>query len=216
MVLGQCGHSICLSCIQQIAQLPTSEQRCPTCRERVDPSNCTPNHALRDTLAAMAPPPIVQAPASPQPEELELQQQQEALQQQQAIPPNPFEACPTHGDRIRFLCATHNSLCCATCFLEDHEDCDRHPLEAARQQLEKRIIAALNDMRESGEKLQNVQMSLAERSSALMARRETVKTEVRAFFAEVRTERRSDVHLLSFSRPPSDLNILCVVCAVRT
>nr|XP_028573451.1 uncharacterized protein LOC114590979 [Podarcis muralis] len=204
VIIPECGHNFCRSCLIQCWGESEGEASCPQCREILQHRNLIPNRPLANVL-----------------EKLRLQGEKETE--------GKGKICEKHQEPLKLFCKEDESPICVVCDRsKEHKSHEVVPLEEASQEYKDQISTCLDNTKKEREKFLVFKADAEKESQDLLkqtvAEREKMVAEIRrlhqfleeqekrilAQMAEVEKEiaAKREEHLARLSRELSSLDSL--------
>ncbi|XP_053235248.1 E3 ubiquitin-protein ligase TRIM7-like [Podarcis raffonei] len=208
VIIHECGHNFCRSCLIQCWEKSEGEASCPQCRERVEQSSIRKNQQLANFVE------ITKKFSHPQGKE---EGEGKGM------------VCEKHQEPLKLFCQEDESPICVVCNVsKEHKSHEVVPLEEASQEYKDQISSCLDNVRKEREKILVFKANTEKESQDLLkqtgAEREKMVAEFRrlhqfleeqekrilAQMAEVEKEiaAKREEHLARLSRELSSLDSL--------
>ncbi|XP_053235400.1 zinc finger protein RFP-like [Podarcis raffonei] len=208
VIIHECGHNFCRSCLIQCWEKSEGEASCPQCRERVEQSSIRRNQQLANFVE------IIKKFNHPQGKE---------------EGEGKGRVCEKHQEPLKLFCKEDQSPICVVCDRsKEHKSHEVIPLEEASQEYKDQISSCLDNVRKEREKILVFKANTEKESQDLLkqtgAEREKMVAEFRqlhqfleeqekrilAQMAEVEKEiaAKREEHLARLSRELSSLDSL--------
>ncbi|XP_053235397.1 zinc finger protein RFP-like [Podarcis raffonei] len=133
VIIPECGHNFCRSCLIQYWGESEGEASCPQCREILQHRNLIPNRPLANVLEKLT----VGKPR--------LHGEKE--------PEGKGRVCEKHQEPLKLFCKEDKSPICVVCNVsKEHKSHEVIPLEEASQEYKDQISTCLDNMKKEREK----------------------------------------------------------------
>nr|XP_028576186.1 E3 ubiquitin-protein ligase TRIM7-like isoform X2 [Podarcis muralis] len=155
VIIPECGHNFCRSCLSQWWEKSEAEASCPQCREQIKQRNLIPNQPLATVLET-------------------LRAKELSLRGWETV--GGKERCETHQEPLKLFCKDHKRPICLVCDRsKEHESHKVIPLEEASQEYKKQIEAEKGKMVVEFRRLRQF---LEEQEKSLLAQMAEVEKEI--------------------------------------
>ncbi|XP_060126932.1 E3 ubiquitin-protein ligase TRIM7-like [Zootoca vivipara] len=129
VIIPECGHNFCRSCLIQCWKKSKGKAFCPQCRKIIQRRNLIPNRPLANVV-----------------EKLRLQGEKEAE--------GKGRVCEKHREPLKLFCKKDGSPICVVCHVsKKHKSHEVVPLEEASQEYKDQISSCLDNVRNEREKI---------------------------------------------------------------
>ncbi|CAI5768153.1 E3 ubiquitin-protein ligase TRIM7-like [Podarcis lilfordi] len=161
VIIPECGHNFCRSCLIQCWGESEGEASCPQCREIIQHRNLIPNRPLANVL-----------------EKLRLQGEKE--------PEGKGKICEKHQEPLKLFCQEDESPICVVCDRsKEHKGHEVVPLEEASQEYKAQISSCLDNVRKEREKILEFKANAEKESQDLLKRTRAEKEKMVAEFRQL-------------------------------
>ncbi|XP_053235239.1 E3 ubiquitin-protein ligase TRIM7-like isoform X1 [Podarcis raffonei] len=167
VIIPECGHNFCRSCLSQWWEKSEAEASCPQCREQIKQRNLIPNQPLATVLETL------------RAKELSLQGWETVAGKE--------GRCETHQEPLKLFCKDHKRPICLVCDRsKEHENHKVIPLEEASQEYKDQISSCLDNLRKKKEKTLAFKADVEKESQDLLKQIEAEKGKMVAEFRRLR------------------------------
>ncbi|XP_077778355.1 E3 ubiquitin-protein ligase TRIM7-like isoform X3 [Podarcis muralis] len=167
VIIPECGHNFCRSCLSQWWEKSEAEASCPQCREQIKQRNLIPNQPLATVLET-------------------LRAKELSLQGWETVGGNE-RRCETHQEPLKLFCKDHKRPICLVCDRsKEHESHKVIPLEEASQEYKDQISSCLDNLRKKKEKTLAFKADVEKESQDLLKQIEAEKGKMVAEFRRLR------------------------------
>uniref|UniRef100_A0A670HNT6 Zinc finger protein RFP-like n=1 Tax=Podarcis muralis TaxID=64176 RepID=A0A670HNT6_PODMU len=165
VIIAECGHNFCRSCLIQCWGKSEAEASCPQCRKRVQRRSLIPNRQLAN-VAEIA-------------QNLSLQEGKEEG--------GKGGVCEKHQKPLKLFCKVHEAPICLVCHRSKaHKHHEMIPLKEAFQEYKEEICHRLEILRKEREEILAHQAALDKESKDLLKLTETERLKTVEKFRELR------------------------------
>ncbi|CAI5768524.1 zinc finger protein RFP-like [Podarcis lilfordi] len=165
VIIPECGHNFCRSCLIQCWEESEAEASCPQCRKRVQRRSLIPNWQLAN-VAEIA-------------KNLSLQEGKEEG--------GKGGVCEDHQEPLKPFCKVHEAPICLVCHKsKEHENHKVIPLEEASEEYKEEICRRLEILRKEREEILAHQADLVKKCKDLLKLTETERLKTVEKFRELR------------------------------
>ncbi|CAI5768449.1 finger RFP-like isoform X1 [Podarcis lilfordi] len=165
VIIAECGHNFCRSCLIQCWGESEAEASCPQCRQRVQRRSLIPNRQLANFVELI--------------KNLSLQEGKEEG--------GKGGVCEKHQEPLKLFCKVHEAPICLVCDKsKEHENHKVIPLEEALEEYKGEICRHLEILRKEREEILAHQAALDKESKDLLKLTETERLKTVEKFRELR------------------------------
>nr|XP_028576398.1 zinc finger protein RFP-like isoform X2 [Podarcis muralis] len=165
VIIAECGHNFCRSCLIQCWGESEAEASCPQCRKTVQRRSLIPNRQLANFVELI--------------ENLSLQEGKEEG--------GKGGVCEKHQEPLKLFCKVHEAPICLVCDKsKEHENHKVIPLEEALEEYKGEILHHLEILRKEREEILAYQAALDKESKDLLKLTETERLKTVEKFRELR------------------------------
>ncbi|XP_032998252.1 E3 ubiquitin-protein ligase TRIM7-like isoform X1 [Lacerta agilis] len=133
VIIHECGHNFCRSCLIQYWEKSKGEASCPQCRETVEQSSITKNQQLANFV--------------------EITKKFSLLGEKKEAE-GKGKICEKHQEPLKLFCQDDESPICFLCHVsKEHKSHEVVPLEEASQEYKNQISSCLDNVRKEREKI---------------------------------------------------------------
>ncbi|CAI5768342.1 zinc finger protein RFP-like [Podarcis lilfordi] len=164
MIIPECGHNFCRSCLVQCWGESEVEVSCPQCRETVQQNNLIPNRQLANLLQLI--------------KNLSVQGRKEEERK--------GGVCEEHQEPLKLFCKVHEAPICVVCDRSRiHENHKVIPLKEALEEYKGEICRHVEILRKEREEILAYQAALDKESKDLLKLTETERLKIVEKFREL-------------------------------
>ncbi|XP_032997894.1 zinc finger protein RFP-like [Lacerta agilis] len=165
VIMAECGHNFCRSCLIQCWGESEAEASCPQCRERVQRRSLIPNRQLANMVEIT--------------KNLSLQEGKEEGGGKGRV-------CEKHQEPLKLFCKVHEAPICVVCDKsKEHEHHKVIPLEEAFEEYKGHICCCLEILRKEREEILAYQADMDKESKDLLKLTETERLKTVQKFKEL-------------------------------
>ncbi|XP_032998390.1 zinc finger protein RFP-like [Lacerta agilis] len=158
VIIPECGHNFCRSCLIQYWGESEGEASCPQCREIIQHRNLIPNRPLANVL-----------------EKLHLQDEKEAE--------GKGKICEKHQEPLKLFCKEDESPICVACHVsKEHKSHEAILLEEASQEYKDQISSCLDNVWKERDKILELKADAEKESQDLLKQIDAEREKMVAVF----------------------------------
>ncbi|XP_032998387.1 E3 ubiquitin-protein ligase TRIM7-like [Lacerta agilis] len=162
VIIHECGHNFCRTCLIQCWEKSEGEASCPQCRETVEQSSITKNQQLANFVEIT--------------KKFSLLGEKREAEGKGTI-------CEKHQEPLKLFCKEDESPICVVCDRsKEHKSHEVVPLEEASQEYKDQISSCLDNVRKEREKILVLKADTGEISQDLLKQMEAERERMMAEF----------------------------------
>ncbi|XP_032998391.1 E3 ubiquitin-protein ligase TRIM7-like [Lacerta agilis] len=166
VIIPECGHNFCRSCLIQCWGESEGEASCPQCREIIQHRNLIPNRPLANVLKKLTD------------GKIRLQGEKETE--------GKGKICEKHQEPLKLFCKEDESPICVVCNVsKEHKSHEVVPLEEASQEYKDQISSCLDKLRKEREKILEFKAHAEKESQDLLKQTDAEREKMVAEFRRI-------------------------------
>ncbi|XP_032998383.1 E3 ubiquitin-protein ligase TRIM7-like [Lacerta agilis] len=162
VIIHECGHNFCRSCLIQCWEKSEGEASCPQCRETVEQSSITKNQQLANFVEIIK-------------KFSHLGGKEEGK--------GKGKVCEKHQEPLKLFCKEDESSICVVCNVsKEHKSHEVVPLEEASQEYKDQISSCLDNVKKEREKIMELKADTEKESQDLLKQTDAEREKMVAEF----------------------------------